>query len=363
MTGAKALPAFDSRATGCSKHGTRLATAILLTTLATAMLSASLLREHHWATAALLYLPYVLLLAPALLALGLSFRLTVAWRAASAVGVGLVLSYGMGFELPAGAEDGHTRLRVMTYNIKGYIAFDDPINLRLISLELARHDPDVLMMQDARQVGRLTPADRNALIGNRILHIFGQYAIASRHPLRECATGSIAFRGIPHTYASCVLSVGGRDIDLITAHLLTPRDGLNALREEGLAGIAEWKQNVADRREQAEALADAVRRRARPTILAGDLNAPARSLVMERLRDAGLHDAFSSAGFGYGYTYGHSLRPGWTFLRIDHIMVSPEIGVVDAFTGASPASPHLAVIADLHLDRIDPHHTSREPRT
>jgi endonuclease/exonuclease/phosphatase (EEP) superfamily protein YafD len=272
-----------------------------------------------------------------------------------------VAAWGMDFNIPVGAEKGEARFRLMTYNIKSYIALDDSVEVRLLGLEIARHDPDVLVMQDARDVKGLSSADREQLIGKRDLVVLGQYAIASRHPVRDCAFGNIDFRGNTHTYARCVLTVHGREVDLVTAHLLTPREGLNALRHERLRGIAEWRENVGDRLEQATALAGAVARRQRPLILAGDLNAPGRSQVMGRLREAGLRDTHEAAGTGYGYTYGHSHKFGLTFLRIDHVMATSEIGVVRSFPGVSRASPHLPVVADLHLDRIAP--AAREPRS
>jgi endonuclease/exonuclease/phosphatase (EEP) superfamily protein YafD len=66
-----------------------------------------------------------------------------------------------------------------------------------------------------------------------------------------------------------------------------------------------------------------------------------------------LRDAFSSAGRGYGYTHGHSTRLGFSFLRIDHVLLSPEIGVADCFVGQKEASDHRPVIADLLLQRAD----------
>ena len=60
-------------------------------------------------------------------------------------------------------------------------------------------------------------------------------------------------------------------------------------------------------------------------------------------------DAFSIAGTGFGYTYGHSLWPGISFLRIDHVLVSPEFDVADCFTGNKQGSTHRAVVADTIL--------------
>jgi endonuclease/exonuclease/phosphatase (EEP) superfamily protein YafD len=85
--------------------------------------------------------------------------------------------------------------------------------------------------------------------------------------------------------------------------------------------------------------------------VAGDLNAVESSPIVRTLLALGLRDAFSSAGRGYGYSHGHSLRLRHDFLRIDHILVSPQVGVMDSFVGQSNASDHRPVIADLVLRR------------
>ena len=102
---------------------------------------------------------------------------------------------------------------------------------------------------------------------------------------------------------------------------------------------------------QARKLAGDLTGNPRPMILAGDLNAPDSSPVIEALREIGLRDSFATAGLGYGYTYGHSLRTRFSFLRIDHVMVSPQIGVKESVVGGSEASAHRPVIADLWLKR------------
>ena len=135
-------------------------------------------------------------------------------------------------------------------------------------------------------------------------------------------------------------------LTLITAHLESPRLGLNAARREGLDGIDTWKHSHEVRLAQARALAG-IRVPAGPLVLAGDLNAPDASAAVQSLLARGLRDAFASAGRGYGYTYGHTLRPAFSFLRIDHILVSPQIEVVRCFTGDTEASDHRPVIADL----------------
>ena len=309
--------------------------------------------EQWWALAFLQYVPYYLFLVPALIAFAVSMKLSAKWRLISSSTVALVLTLIMGLSLGMG-DVGSEGIRVMTYNVKDYIALDSPEGLAIISEEVARHDPDILMFQDARRLNLTKETDPSALkslYGDRHVYTFGQYAVASRYPLRNCKPGKISYRDRQHTFVHCIVDTGFTQIDLYTAHFLTPRAGLNAVRHERLSGIDEWEQNVADRMAQARALASAVQTSIRPTILAGDFNAPDHSLVVRTLQSAGVRDAFAAAGVGYGYTYGHSLRPGISFLRIDHIFVSSSIGVQDCFVGGKLASPHRPVVADLILNR------------
>jgi endonuclease/exonuclease/phosphatase (EEP) superfamily protein YafD len=306
-----------------------------------------------WWLELLQYVPYPAYLLPALAAFALSFALSRGWRIAAALGVLLVATVIMGW-VWGHADTGTDPLRLMTYNIKAYQAEHRADGFELLDQEVARHDPDILVMQDA---GELTqrrqrePALAAGLFNGRHVYAHGQYIVASRFPLRDCHPGDLAFRGHPFDYVRCVVTARGIDVDLLTAHLLSPRRGLNATRHEPVEGIDDWQQNFADRLTQARKLAGDVATRTRPLILAGDLNASEASPVIRTLLAQGLRDAFSSAGRGYGYTHGHALRLGISFLRIDHILVSPEIGVVDVFPGGWQASEHRPVIADLLLRR------------
>ncbi len=274
------------------------------------------------------------------------------WRITALVGLALSLSVLMGlrFGFP---DSGSGRVRFMTYNIKAYLAAKDN-GYPLLAWEIATHDPDVLVMQDA---GVLTaqrveiPGTAQAIFDGRQEFTFGQYVVLSRFPLRDCRHEQIPYRGENHTYVRCIFTAHGQDVDLITAHFKSPRDGLNAARHDRLSGLSGWQTNFSDRLTQASKLAAEAKQRRRPMIIAGDLNATDSSPIMRVLRDSGLRDTFSEAGRGYGFTHGHSLRPHISFLRIDHILISSELGVVESFAGGKEASAHRAVIADLLVRR------------
>lgn len=309
--------------------------------------------ESTWWIELARYLPYPVYLAPALLALGLSVRLSWRWRLVSLGATLVVLVAVMDLQLHRGGEEGHAPLRVMSFNVKAYLADDKPGGYARIAWEIALHDADVVALQDAGLANRPEdlPAPFKAALGERQVHISGQYLVASRYPMRDCRSGDISFPGEGHHYVLCTISAHGVEFDLANAHLLSPREGLNATRHERLGGLDEWQENFAMRVIQSHRLAQDLTAHPRPLVLAGDLNAPDSSPVLSRLRDAGLRDSFATAGLGYGYSFGHSLRTRFSFLRIDHVMVNAQIGVRQSFVGGSQASAHRPVIADLWLKR------------
>lgn len=308
--------------------------------------------ERYWLTSLAQYLPFPLLLIPAAGAVALSIGLGWLWRSialASLVGVAI---WPMGLELRSTPTIEGGRIRVMTYNVKDYLTLRQDDGLQNIASEVARHDPDIFMLQDARRAAEIYASQTDTaklLFGDRDTYFFGQFGIASRFPLRDCGVGHVDFRNEAHTYLHCVITAHGSDMNVITAHFMTPREGLEAARYNPLFGISMWEQNVSDRMTQAETLARDLRRSRRPTIVGGDLNAPVTSRVIRTLLDTGLHDTFSAAGLGYGYTWGHSLRLKFSFLRLDHILVSRDIVVGSSFVGDHAGSAHRPVIADLYL--------------
>ncbi|MDE2401372.1 MAG: endonuclease/exonuclease/phosphatase family protein [Burkholderiales bacterium] len=308
--------------------------------------------ERAWFLALAQYVPYPAYLLPALVVVGLSFTLSWGWRVAALLGLSLVVTVIMGLELHTG-DAGDGRVRMMTYNVKAYRAALLLDGMQRIGWEVALHDPDILVMQDAGELAAVRETNPAAIrmFSGRQVYASGQYIVASRFPMQECGIGLLPAKEHHLSYVHCIVNVKGAKLDLFTVHFLTPREGLNAARHEKLQGVGEWEQNVAMRMTQAQGLARAVQASKHPVIIGGDLNAPEHSLVVRALLNTGVRDAFSAAGVGYGYTHGHSLRPGISFLRIDHILVDPLLGVADCFAGGKEGSEHRPVIADLLLNR------------
>ncbi len=333
----------------------RLLAALVLVGLAIVVVLALGFRygtESMWWIEIARYVPFPVYLVPALALVACAWPLGWGWRGLALLAPLIVATELMG--LAVGAPDaGSGHLRFMTYNIKAYLARKTPDGFAKLAWEIASQDADVVVMQDGQPIDSAEelPQPIRAALKGRQIYVQDQYVVASRYPLSHCAPGSMAYSGTDDTFVHCTLTVDGRDIDLFTAHFVSPRDGLNAARGTAAGGLREWETNFQDRLVQAIQLSAAVSRGTRPTIVAGDLNADERSPVVRRLLAPGLRDAFSSAAIGYGYTLGHDLRPGFSFLRIDHVLVSPDIGVRDCEPGGRDGSEHRPVLCDLLVSR------------
>ncbi|MDP4301208.1 endonuclease/exonuclease/phosphatase family protein [Leptothrix discophora] len=314
-----------------------------------------------WWVELLRYTPYLLLLVPALLALALSITVGWTWRLAALASVLVVVFPLMGWT-HGQPENGSNRLRVMSFNIKSYKADDRPEGYGPIVDEVQRHSPDVLVLQDAQKLTDKwlpMPEAMKLLLAGRHLQLSGQYVIASRHPLRDCRTAPLSVQPGLGDYLRCTVEVNGQRLEIVNVHLLSPREGLNAARREHLGGLDDWRINFGHRLGQARHLAEDLARtrptgpgkRPLPMLIAGDLNAPEASAVVQSLLALNLRDAWSSAATGWGYTHGHSLRPNLSFLRIDHVLVSPGLGLAEVAVGGAEASEHRPLIVDLWLSR------------
>ena len=297
------------------------------------------------------YAPHPLLLAPLGLATGAAAVLGRAWLLAGIAAVVLFVVAVLDFNVGR-PEPGPATLRVMTWNAKAHFARIKPGGIDAIAREIARHDPDLVVLQDAEfdEDIAIVPDPVRAAVGREpAVFVSGQYVVVSRLPMRDCHDGHVDGLRQMHPYVRCTVTAAGVDIDVVNVHLPSPREGLNAARFQWVDGLDDWARNFAERIAQSAAIVRDLAGPPRPLIVAGDLNAPERSPVVRQMLDMGLRDAFSQAGTGFGYTHGHALKPRFSFLRIDHILVSRHFGVLRVDTGTAKASEHRPVIADLGL--------------
>jgi len=297
------------------------------------------------------FLPFYWLMVPTFGAVVLSLGLPWKYAALSLVNAGLLLIVTMGFSWSAqSASEQGVRLRVVSYNVKALSAFQKEDGFTEIDQEVRRHVPDIVALQDAQgwvaDNSGTKPATARPLFGLPHVVAMGQYVLASKYPLRDCEAGALRKFGA-ELYLRCKVQVGAKNVQLVNVHFVSPRSALVAVKTNPVSGFAVWNNNLSERVGQAQGLLADLSQASRPLVVMGDLNAQEGSVVVNTLKLAGLRDTFSAAGRGWGFTHGHALRSGLDFLRIDHVLVSPDVAVERSVVGDEGPSEHKAVVADL----------------
>jgi endonuclease/exonuclease/phosphatase (EEP) superfamily protein YafD len=331
---------------------------LILGILLTAITLMNLFGADRWWFGALnLYLPQIIWVVPGVLLSLAMIMVNRRWVWAPLLCVawafGPVMGLCWSWQTPP--EPGQTSLRVMTCNTKFGTR-----NTPALFADIDRYHPDVVLLQDAT---RLIESPNGDYFRNWQVRYYAQYVIASRLPLEDAEVELINFPGQAENQSclQCRLKIAGTVITLYNVHFLSPRGALHllpaALKNPPFRDFAvnQLENSAASRLIQAQTLKNLLLRESGPVIVAGDFNAPEASLVLATLRDAGLHNAFTEGGRGYGYTYGHFLLPRRfplhhsSFIRIDHIMMTPQVRAVRCWTGTAAASDHRPVFADLVL--------------
>lgn len=153
-------------------------------------------------------------------------------------------------------------------------------------------------------------------------------AIAARLPVRNLQV----FWSAELPQMRGVLRLDDRDVELLCIHLLPPR-------------TQEYTRYY---HQGAEQLLDIVRRLERRSfIVAGDFNSTPDSDFATRMRDLA-DDSWEAGGrgFGFGFTWPNGMFPVPP-VRLDHVFVSHDFGVVGARVGEGAGSDHRPIVADL----------------
>jgi endonuclease/exonuclease/phosphatase (EEP) superfamily protein YafD len=193
---------------------------------------------------------------------------------------------------------------------------------------IATQPADFLVIQEVTEAWAAELEEQVAYPHRHVLSRQDPYGLAllSRWPLESVTLVDLAGDGLPSLAG--VLDAGGQRVRFLGLHThwpLTP--ALAAARDEALRGAA--------------ALASAAEL---PVVLLGDLNLTPDSPAFARLLDeAGLRDAMDGRGW----------RPTWLAwfwplaLRIDHVLVSPDLSVEHAGVGPPIGSDHRPVVVRL----------------
>jgi endonuclease/exonuclease/phosphatase (EEP) superfamily protein YafD len=252
----------------------------------------------------------------------------------------LVLIAGpvMGFCVPwrafGSADSEGMRLRVLTCNMHYQRHLDPELLDRLID----DSRPDVVTLQEWDASNHSEVLTTDGWHVRRTPRIF----LASRYPIRQAkrvGRDSMDEKGSVMRYE---LETPAGVLTLFSLHLASPRKGLSEVTPYRWQGPADLRAGSDLRREQCANLAREADDVAGPVLLAGDFNTPPESVLFREVFGR-YTDAFSAAGWGWGYTF----IGGRTTVRIDHILAGPGWRCDRCWIGPNVGSPHRPVIADL----------------
>jgi endonuclease/exonuclease/phosphatase family metal-dependent hydrolase len=267
------------------------------------------------------------------------------WRTviASLIAVGWIALYGvplMGRFVPKQACEGCESVVVMTHNVGAGLVEAVPL-----AAYLRNSGADVIGLQE------LTPYHA-AVLQSQISDVYPyqvysndrvQLGLLSKYPIEEMIENYGPLEN-DAKYLQIAVNVNGKRLNVVTTRLKPPRLGGYYLK-----GFGYWIWPTAD---------DLVHIASEyaPVVVLIDMNATNQSENFAKLAHSGLRDAYQEAGSGYGpgfpaRTNGYYALPAFTppLLRIDYVLVSEGIIVVNAANGSGSGSDHLPVLAELKL--------------
>ncbi|MEV0719867.1 endonuclease/exonuclease/phosphatase family protein [Asanoa sp. NPDC050611] len=256
------------------------------------------------------------------------------------VTVAVVATLAAGLLMPTGARGTAQTatpgvVRLVAYNIRMGFGLDGRFDLAGLTAAIGARRPDVVLLSEVDRAWLLNGGhDTLALLADRLGMayrfapaadaVWGD-AVLSRLPVVYTATSRLEAVGAPTGAQALgvVLDVGGTELAVVSTHLQPPPDGgpVSQARE-----VAAFARGFAA---------------GRPLVVGGDLNTQPGDEAFTVFTDAGLRDGFADA------------RPLPTSPadapkeQIDHLLVSPEIGVTEVEAPRTEASDHLPVSASL----------------
>jgi vancomycin resistance protein VanJ len=318
------------------------------------ILALRLIGERWWGTTIALYLPrlpFALPLVPLTAAIVWMGPRRLLWTQVAAMALLLELM-GLHLAWPHSATPGAFHLRVVTCNINV-----GALGLERILKPLRATNPDLIILQAV--VGEGYPKLRTLVPGYYVRES-GQFWLASRFPIADMIEPPMQLNGGAQRLMRFVryrITTPAGPVVLYNVHPISPRDGLEGVRGDGLRqqilrgelfntrARTLVAQNTSLRLTQLQAIVASARESRDPVLIAGDTNLPGLSWAFAHwLGD--YTDGFSAAGTGFGYSFP---APGNPWMRIDRIMADQRFRFSDFRVINSYISDHFAVMADLEL--------------
>jgi endonuclease/exonuclease/phosphatase family metal-dependent hydrolase len=308
-------------------------------------------------TAIGLYLPRVGFLLPLpVLTVALLVARAYRWLATQIVAAALAFVPLMGLHVSGGKapSPGAHRLRVVSFNInEGRAGIAD------IIARARAGDPDLILFQEA---GHVEPEPMRAAFAGYFFDKTDQFVLASRFPIEDRffpprLPSAPDAKPRSRRFVRYRIATPGGPIHLYNVHPVSPREGIDEMRGEGLRhelasghifapDTGELTSDTALRVAQIAAAAEDASASPYPVLIAGDTNLPELSWALHRSFGR-YRDAFVEAGAGFGYTFPANKRLAW--LRIDRVVGDDRFRFLDCAVIRDRLSDHFAVTVDVEL--------------
>lgn len=264
------------------------------------------------------------------------------------LGAFVVIGPFMGFNLPSGrsGNSGAAALRVLSCNLaSGNIKYQSLITF------INETAVDVVVLQEC-------PREVNLKL--KVLsewHFFqdGGLAVLSKYPLRD--PKSVQALHPPHKWPrtcllQCSVTTPVGEVTINNVHLPSPRYGLQTLLDRktffNLSRKSLLITETANRWRVAREVQGNAAMSSQPSIVAGDFNMPIESAIYRTVW-GNYANAFSKAGFGYGWTERSMVRGVPIAVRIDHVLTNGGLVAHVCTVGPDVGSDHLPLMADIEL--------------
>ena len=281
----------------------------------------------------LAFAPRWLLLLPWLALIPLAWFESRQLAAVAAFGA-LLTGFGVaGVEVPSvvGPSPARRALRLVTYNTDGF-----PLVSRTMRRALREWRADVVVFSVC------TPdlADTLRAIAGENARFVREFCIVSALPVRSIDTMPAPPTGVPRTSAVRLdVETTNGPLAIFAVHFESPRNALWSARH---LDFSQLQESIVRRTTDSRRTALWVRDAKVPYVVAGDFNLPQGSSILRNDWGA-LENAFSERGWGIGYT----MFAGKFAVRIDHIIVSPELTTERIVLPRGFPSEHQPVLADI----------------
>lgn len=173
---------------------------------------------------------------------------------------------------------------------------------------------------------------------DRTMHKEDDLVIISKLPIKKILEVPPLNEKMGPKWTGYVVESPHGSFHLYNVHPFSPR--------HALTGDWEARDNAGYRDLQVDSVVENAKKNGAPFVIIGDTNLPAMSTIL-RKRVAGLSDAWSDTGFGFGWTF-PSKHP---WMRIDRAFGSEGVRFLSMRVGGSLRSDHRPIFVDFELTK------------